>query len=221
MPTDAYYARHVHATIVDQYTGDLWVNTGDTDDGCRWLHSNDNGSNFRLIGEGTQEWRSLSIWFTTDNIYWNMDSSVNTAIWRIPRVELESHDYIINDKREKVIELVNGSMWYHVWAKDEFNEDIVVFCGTPEGQKRDWLARVWIFKELADNTVEINEVMCLPSVDGTYNPMAQMQPYVYKDGYIYLKTREITPSFEFWKMTLDTKIKSKRLVWKNNLNFKA
>ena len=68
-------AYHIHVVAVDKYTGDIWVGTGDSGQSSRIIISQDNGETWKVIGAGSQDWRCLSIWFTEDYIYWNMDTS--------------------------------------------------------------------------------------------------------------------------------------------------
>jgi hypothetical protein len=77
--------RHIHVLAVDPYTGDLWVGTGDRDVHCRLYCSTDRGETFRIVGMGSQAWRTLSVWFTERYVYWNMDTSKPQSVWRIPR----------------------------------------------------------------------------------------------------------------------------------------
>lgn len=77
--------RHIHVVSVDPYTGNLWVGTGDHEHECSIYYSNNNGESFNLLGMGTQDFRTLSFWFTSKYIYWNMDSSDPQSIWRIAR----------------------------------------------------------------------------------------------------------------------------------------
>ncbi|MCB1754414.1 MAG: lamin tail domain-containing protein [Gammaproteobacteria bacterium] len=78
--------RHIHLVITDPYTGHVWVGTGDADQHSRLYYSDDNGSSFKLIGVGSQKFRSLSVWFTKDYVYWNMDSElVPEHVYRLPR----------------------------------------------------------------------------------------------------------------------------------------
>lgn len=81
-------ARHIHVVAVDPYTGHLWIGTGDEDVHCRIMFSADNGDTFQIVGRGSQEWRTLSIWFTEQYVYWNMDSHEPEKIHRIHRSKL-------------------------------------------------------------------------------------------------------------------------------------
>jgi len=84
-PTIMDVARHVHAVIVDPYTGHVWVGTGDGNEHSRLLYSDDNGESFKLVGMGSQIWRCLSIWFTERYVYWSTDAYNAQCCWRIPR----------------------------------------------------------------------------------------------------------------------------------------
>lgn len=89
--TGLQYARHVHTVDVDPYTGQVWVGTGDSDIHARIMYSDDHGDTFRIVGIGDQMWRTVSIWFTEDYVYWNMDATVAQSIWRIPRSVYAEH----------------------------------------------------------------------------------------------------------------------------------
>lgn len=77
--------RHIHTLVTDPYTGHLWIGTGDLGQLSHIYYSDDNGSTWKHIGFGTQEWRVLSIWFTDKYVYWAMDSSQTEKIFRISR----------------------------------------------------------------------------------------------------------------------------------------
>jgi len=87
-------ARHIHIVTVDPYTGHLWVGTGDEDIHSKILFSTDYGESFQILGMGSQEWRTLSIWFTKNYIYWNMDSHEPQKIFRIPRAKIKNNKMI-------------------------------------------------------------------------------------------------------------------------------
>jgi hypothetical protein len=76
---------HIHVVTVDPYTGTVWIGTGDSDKESRLYYSTNHGKNFKLFAIGAQYYRTLSMWFTKDYIYWNTDS--NTAKQVISRVK--------------------------------------------------------------------------------------------------------------------------------------
>jgi len=77
--------RHIHTLVEDPYTGHIWIGTGDDAQMSHIFYSDDNGTTWRHIGMGSQEWRVLSIWFTQKYIYWSMDSPEPQKIFRISR----------------------------------------------------------------------------------------------------------------------------------------
>lgn len=189
--------RHFHVATVDQRTGDLFVGAGDDNHECHLWLSTDNGNTFKLLGSGSQQYRILSVWFTDKYIYWNMDSAANQTVFRLARSNL-GQQTPQNDLKEKVAELYNGSHWYHCWAKDEKNEDIVVMGIAPEGQQRDWLSRLISFKELPNGKVEVNELTALPSsTPGVYDNgitmYAQIEPKFFHNGKLYVRGRYTNP----------------------------
>lgn len=225
--------RHFHVATVDRRTGDLYVCAGDDNHECHMWVSTDNGNTFRVLGSGSQQYRILSVWFTDKYIYWNMDSAANQTIYRLERSKLGSQTPQ-NDQKETVAELYNGSHWYHCWGKDDLGEDIVIMGGAPEGQQRDWLSRVFSFKELPNGSVEVNELIALPSstpdvYDNGITVYAQIEPKFYHNGKFYLRGRYTSPpasSTNRWvsgllEMSFSPISQQKRYNWRKEYNFTA
>lgn len=84
-----FAARHIHNVSIDPYTGNLWVGTGDFGLHPKILYSLDYGDSFEILGLGSQAWRTLSIWFTSSYIYWNMDSHKPQKIFRVTRTKFQ------------------------------------------------------------------------------------------------------------------------------------
>lgn len=189
--------RHVHLATVDQRTGDLYIGTGDNNNESYLMLSQDNGSTFRVLGRDSQVYRILSVWFTDEYIYWNMDTSANQSVYRISRADLANQSPE-NDLREEVALLNCGSHWYHCWGKTPNGDDIVLMGVAPEGQPRDWLSRVFSFNELSDGSVEVDEVISLPSstpdvYDNGITIYSQLEPKFHHDGFVYLRGRYTDP----------------------------
>lgn len=88
----AQAARHIHLIKVDHFTGDVYFGTGDHDSHAMIRKSADNGKTFQLMGLGSQEYRTLGIWFTENYIYWNMDKTFpDQMIFRAKRSHLEEN----------------------------------------------------------------------------------------------------------------------------------
>lgn len=253
--------RHIHVVVTDPYTGHVWVGTGDNNQHSRLYYSKDNGDTFTLIGIGSQKFRSLSIWFTEDYVYWNMDSElVPQHVYRIPRSVFREHGhwpsltpeisngntkpgttylvtasngglpietggiYTENERRsldganrvrpvedpqydysEDVAELTHASHWYHLWVKDQNNEDVLIMNTSAEGieqYRRDGLSRTFGFKERADGSVDVQELLAMPSdTPETHTPYTQLRPH-FQDaqGYVFFQGRNT--AHRIYKMRL-------------------
>lgn len=66
--------RHIHLVQWDPYAGCLWMGTGDADRECRLYRSDNQGSTWDLVGQGTQTWRTIGLAFTEDYVYWGTDA---------------------------------------------------------------------------------------------------------------------------------------------------
>jgi hypothetical protein len=217
------------------------------------LYSDDNGENFRLVAVGSQTWRCLSIWFTENYVYWNMDAYIYAqSCWRIPRSRFDEKgywpcitpelasgktrigvSYLVTasetdtyfpvsvghvytetetrtlDKRnsartiddpdynytEKVVELRNGSLWYHLWTFDDEGDPLVIMGQSAEGAHRDYRGRVFGIKERPDGSVNVQELLSIgstnPDVYDSNTMFVQLEPMAQDaDGHIYFSGRK-------------------------------
>ena len=67
--------RHIHALCEDEFTDDLWICTGDTDDESMIARSSDQGNSFDVVGKGSQSWRTCGLMFDEKFVYWGADTS--------------------------------------------------------------------------------------------------------------------------------------------------
>lgn len=69
--------RHLHFIKWDTYAECLWMGTGDYGEGgCenRLYQSKDNGETWRLVGQGSQDWRAIGVCMTEDALTWGTDA---------------------------------------------------------------------------------------------------------------------------------------------------
>jgi hypothetical protein len=69
--------RHLHFVQFDPAAQALWVGAGDTDSECRIAYSHDGGETFTTIGQGSQLWRTVSLMFTPEALYWGTDAGID------------------------------------------------------------------------------------------------------------------------------------------------
>lgn len=197
--TYALAVRHIHAVIVDQSTGHVYLTTGDGDSESRLMVSEDHGDTWRTLGLGTAKWKGLSIWFTDNFVYWNNDTAEDQAIWRIARANL-TNQAVGNDLSEQVVMLNCGTHWYHCWATDPDGNAVVLMGAAAEGEVRDWRGRVFSLRELGDGSVVAQEVSTFESsTPDQYEWSVQLEPMVQSGDFIYCRSRSALPS-GCWKM---------------------
>lgn len=72
--------KHIHGVYADKFSDSLWVVTGDFDGECFVIESADDCFfNLTWYGDGTQQWRPVSLFFTPEKIIWVMDSPIQRA----------------------------------------------------------------------------------------------------------------------------------------------
>jgi hypothetical protein len=78
--------RHIHGVFDDPYDGSLWVLSGDVGDECRFMRTTDAFRTIEVIGSGDETWRSVSMLFAPDAIYYAMDAEfTQNYLYRIDR----------------------------------------------------------------------------------------------------------------------------------------
>ena len=200
-------ARHIHIVKVDQTNGNLFVGVGDKDEHSKIMFSVDNGETFQIMGIGSQEWRTLSIWFTEKYVYWNMDSHEPQKIFRISKEKLkkrELFDYmkinniseVINIEKETIAHLYNGAMFTSCDVFSDDGDKITIMAAAPEGNLRDMQGRVFGIKEHNDGRVSTQELISVSpkdeSADYKTNMFTQLIPeFQDESGYIYFSSRNL------------------------------
>lgn len=69
--------RHIHGVFRDPYQqGVFWVAVGDFAGECYLLRSADNFKTMEKYGDGSQIWRAVHLFFTSDHVCWLTDSNL-------------------------------------------------------------------------------------------------------------------------------------------------
>ena len=77
---------HFHTANFDFYSGAWLVSSGDIDEHCRILMSEDTGITWREVAGNGQMWRTIGFVFLPDAVYWATDSPhTNHALYKAPR----------------------------------------------------------------------------------------------------------------------------------------
>lgn len=78
--------RHVHLVQRDPFDGKVWIGTGDEDDQCLLLRLDPADPKLQSVGGGSQKWRTVTLLFTQDAVYWGSDNHTGSnALYRYDR----------------------------------------------------------------------------------------------------------------------------------------
>lgn len=118
--------RHVHGVFRDAYDGSLWCTTGDVGAECRIMRSTDRFTTIEVVGSGDESWRSVSLVFTADAIFYGSDAEVaRNHIYRLDRK---------SGRREQLVE-VDGPVYYsHAIGDDLFFGVTAELCPSQRGR---------------------------------------------------------------------------------------
>ena len=70
---------HVHGIQYDPYRLGYWITTGDLDSEAKIIFTGDGFKSFRVLGEGSQDWRVVSVIITKDRLIWGSDNDQTSA----------------------------------------------------------------------------------------------------------------------------------------------
>jgi hypothetical protein len=123
--------KHIHGIYFDEFTDSLFCLTGDAENECQILRSNDDFQTVEFVGKGDETWRAVSILFDKDSFYYGMDAEFTTNfIYRVNR---------LNSERKQLGE-VNGTVFYAKKLGDD-----LFFTTTAENapSQRENVAAIW------------------------------------------------------------------------------
>lgn len=107
---DAGTVRHVHGVYRDPHVpGAQWITTGDADGECFLWRTDDELRTLERIGDGTQKFRAVFLFFTPDHLIWFTDSN------------LEQNFMMSMDRRAGTVhrhQPMDSSVWYGVHTLD-------------------------------------------------------------------------------------------------------
>lgn len=136
---------HVHAIHQDPYEDRLWVTTGDYDGQCKLITTDDEFKTVEVLGDGSQNWRAVSLLFTEDRIVWGMDSPLSEV-------------YVVSMDRKtgKITkgQSLPGPVWFAKTLKD--NRTVLQTSVERKGQSGVRSRSAKLFKSVdLDNWVEV------------------------------------------------------------------
>jgi hypothetical protein len=71
--------KHAHGVYFDPYGDQLWIPTGDFEGECFMVCADFEFKNVVMIGDGSQKWRGVGMFFTESEVIWGMDSPLETS----------------------------------------------------------------------------------------------------------------------------------------------
>lgn len=102
--------RHVHGIYRDPYhPQDFWVTVGDFEEECHILKTSDGFQSFEQLGDGSQTWRAVNLFFTREHVSWITDSNLQQN--HACRLQRASHQLEIGQP-------LDASVWYGCTTTD-------------------------------------------------------------------------------------------------------
>jgi hypothetical protein len=190
-------ARHIHFLVQDQYSNMIFLGTGDTGLECSIYYSNDQGLSFTRLGGGSQRWRSLSMIFTEDYIFWNMDSQTTEYLIRLKRIDLQEN---VNEIKLTQFPLINNALWCSEKIKTENGmTTMIVMSSNTEGRHYDDNFRNFgiIIKNGEPHVYELYAKKATGNAKGEYSQYSQWYPIGTNDKntVLFLDLETMKPAF--------------------------
>lgn len=101
-------ARHIHFLVKDPFSSLLFLGNGDLNHESAIYYSSDNGLTFNMLGGGEQIWRSLTMFFTKQNIFWTSDTQTAQYMLKLNRNDITQN---VGSNKLTKYPLINGALW--------------------------------------------------------------------------------------------------------------
>lgn len=132
--------RHIHGIYYDKYDNSIWVTTGDYDGQCFLVKTKDDFRTVEYIGDGGQSYRTVNLLFTSNKVFWAMDSPTH-----------QNYCYILDKSSMKVqkqcLKFLDGPVWYMKALVDGFIIQTSVEKGDGVSTNK---AKVYFSRDLTD-----------------------------------------------------------------------
>ncbi|MEN4006015.1 MAG: hypothetical protein PQ964_01425 [Methanobacteriaceae archaeon] len=128
--------RHIHCVQFDPFSENIWLCTGDRDSESKIMISKDEGENWFSIASGDQIFRTVSLIFTKESVYWGTD---------IPTRQNYICRYIRKDGTIEKLQPVSGPVHYSTILGDGVKLFATIVEGNSEGGISEWdkYAHIW------------------------------------------------------------------------------
>lgn len=183
--------RHIHAVQYDPYGDKLWVGTGDRDPECRIMYSEDDGNSFKTIGQGSQEWRAVSLLFTERYVYWGMDCNIRQC-------------YILRWDRKteatEIVQEIDGPAYFST----KLRNGTLVIATTVEYSPSEWdkSADIWIKRKDNEHWEDIGKWERLQWTSYRhYGLLILAHPN--QSSYLYLSPLNTKGHYSLFKLKID------------------
>jgi hypothetical protein len=131
--------RHIHSVQYDPFERKIWVCTGDKDEESSILFSDDGGETWNYLVKGDQRFRTMSLSFTDEHIYWGTDTpSRQNYIYRY---------YRKTGKIERLV-AVNGPVYHSAILGNNMIFFSTGVEGNSEGKSGAWNKKACIWASL-------------------------------------------------------------------------
>ena len=103
--------RHIHGCYYDKFTNKIWTLTGDFKGENLIQFSDLEFNNITILGDGSQSYRAVNLFFTEKEVHWIMDSPIEN-----------SYQFYYNRLTKDIVKLdyFNGPVWYLKTLEDGF-----------------------------------------------------------------------------------------------------
>ncbi len=128
--------RHIHCVQYDPFEKKIYMGTGDLDKESSIFFSEDEGETWTELGSGDQMFRTVSLLFTKDHIYWGSDS---------PTIQNYIYRYVRKSGEIEKLGAVDGPIYYSTILENGIKIFATTAEGDSEGKSAEWdnKAHIW------------------------------------------------------------------------------
>lgn len=176
--------KHIHGIFYDEFRNRLWVTTGDKNEQCRIMYTEDEFKTLQTLGEGDQSWRAVSVIPLEHGMLWGTDAGKDATKEDINKIFYYDFE---TQQRSEIATIGNPA--YH--SARIAGGGVLVGCNFEPGRKQDTETASSIWYGGGNQSSTWNKLAKFDYDPGNVR-------WASKYGYVYLPKGTLHPSHIFY-----------------------
>lgn len=176
--------KHIHGIFYDEFRNRLWVTTGDKDEQCQIMYTDDEFKTLQTLGEGDQSWRAVSVIALEHGLLWGTDAGKDARKEDINKIFY----YNFETKQRSEVATIGNPAYHSASIK---GGGALIGCNFEPGRKQDTETASSIWHGVGEQYITWTKLAKFDYAPGNVR-------WASKYGYVYLPKGVLHPTHIFY-----------------------